>query len=169
MELEDLKEEKRKRKHADWKHVYIQKRIDAGLCRQCGEIPPIQEQRYCKECKIKVKKWTEDWKKRTGYNYSKKIHLQALLKVAQNKSLKCCNCGCDNLAILEINHIKGKGYQEYKTSTKYKTSSNTFYKTLISGKRTLKDLDIRCKVCNIIHYCEMNNKGRWKVKYVRNS
>jgi hypothetical protein len=81
-----------------------------------------------------------------------RMRLKALLIISNNK-LECNLCGCNDLKILEINHINGGGHQEVY---KYATSDNIykFYNAIISGKRSIDDLEVLCKICNALHYVQ---------------
>lgn len=35
-----------------------------------------------------------------------------------------------------------------------KQTSSKFYSDLLAGRRGIEDLELRCKVCNILHYSE---------------
>jgi hypothetical protein len=155
----DLKAMKKK-DHSKWKHAYIQKRIDAGLCRQCGKEPVINE-RYCKKCKPKLAAYAREWARKN--HPLKQIRLKAVQIITGGKIPQCSQCGCDILDILEINHLNGKGYEEYKNSSYH------FYRSIILGLRSTEDLDIRCKVCNAVHFCERKTEGKWRIRYVRSS
>lgn len=58
----------------------------------------------------------------------------------------CVNCGCKELSFLEINHINGKGWDEFK---KY---GNTSVDRILSGKRKLEGLNVLCRVCNALDH-----------------
>lgn len=76
---------------------------------------------------------------------------------------KCVNCGCDNTDALEINHKNGGGTRERRE----RNGSKAFYLAILSGRRDSADLEIRCKVCNILHYLKELKKveGNWKITW----
>ena len=82
------------------------------------------------------------WKK-----YNAKRRKNVLLMVSDN--LICERCGCDTIELLEINHKNGGGLKEVKRS------NQKFYTSILNGSRTTDDLNILCKMCNILHYIEM--------------
>jgi hypothetical protein len=70
-----------------------------------------------------------------------------VLKILGNK---CSNCGCDDLRMLEINHLKiGKSGRP-----KLHGGSSGFYLKILDGRIPKEDLDVRCRVCNALHYCQ---------------
>ena len=71
------------------------------------------------------------------------------LEIVGRGKLECINCGCNKIKILEINHKNGGGSEEVK---KYYKGRYTFYSAIISGKRSIEDVEILCKPCNQIHY-----------------
>jgi len=71
-----------------------------------------------------------------------------LLTYVGRGQIKCVHCGCDKQELLEINHINGGGTKENVHPVK-------FYYGILCGKRGIEDLELRCKVCNTLHYLEM--------------
>lgn len=64
--------------------------------------------------------------------------------------LKCVKCGCSEYRLLEINHINGGGRQELIS-----LRGENLYALILRGKRKIDDLDIRCKLCNNLHFIEL--------------
>lgn len=60
----------------------------------------------------------------------------------------CCNCGCDELKYLEINHINGGGTKELKKI------KGTLTRFILSGRRNLKDLNVLCRTCNAMDFLQ---------------
>jgi len=79
------------------------------------------------------------------------IRLKAMYIISNNK-IECNNCKCNDIRILEINHKSGGGNKEKKQ--KYFNDKYLFYKDIVSGKRSIKDLELLCKLCNIHHYIQ---------------
>jgi hypothetical protein len=105
---------------------------------------------YCSRlCYYKAMKKTGTHKARLQRNYYN-LRVSALRKI--NSNLKCCSCGCKIMEILEINHINGEGRAEMKY--RYKHRNIHFLKDIVLGVRKIDDLEIRCKICNILHYVE---------------
>lgn len=80
-------------------------------------------------------------------------HYQRLRLKVFNKlgGAKCVYCGCDDIRILEVNHINGGGGKEQK---KLRASHNgkQLYEMIASGERATDDLNVTCRVCNMWHY-----------------
>lgn len=64
---------------------------------------------------------------------------------------QCCNCGCDELSFLEINHIGGGGCIEFRKR------GNRVVDDLVSGKRTADGLNVLCRVCNALDHLARKN------------
>lgn len=60
---------------------------------------------------------------------------------------RCVGCGCDEFALLEINHVNGGGRAAAKTR-----QNRQLYRDIINGKVKLSDYNILCRVCNALHY-----------------
>ena len=79
-----------------------------------------------------------------------------------NNNIKCVRCGCDDIKLLEINHIKGGGTKEYKLGI----NSAVLINNILNGSRGVDDLELLCRPCNSIHYLELKYpkiKGMLKV------
>ncbi len=63
----------------------------------------------------------------------------------------CCECGCDELSFLEINHIGGGGAKEWKSRRA------ALHDDLLSGKRSVEGLNVLCRVCNAIEFLLRKN------------
>jgi len=75
--------------------------------------------------------------------------------------LKCVYCGCDEYKALEINHRLGGGCREYKNGMGGQLVTDLFYK-----KKSLKDFEVTCRVCNAWHYISKKiNKDNWIIKW----
>lgn len=75
--------------------------------------------------------------------------LKALQKVSGQERPICVGCGCDDIRLLQINHINGGGSQEQK-----EVGSN-FYARIVNGSRTVDGLNILCRPCDGVHYLRM--------------
>jgi hypothetical protein len=71
-----------------------------------------------------------------------------LLELVGRGKINCIHCGCDRQELLEINHINGGGTRENAHPGK-------FYHGVVLGRRGIEDLELRCNVCNALHYLEM--------------
>lgn len=63
----------------------------------------------------------------------------------------CRNCGCDELAFLELNHKNGGGCQEFKQV------GNHLYELILQGKRNPQDYEVLCRVCNALDHLQRRN------------
>jgi len=76
---------------------------------------------------------------------------------------RCNRCMCDNLNFLEINHINGGGKKEGTVL------GENIYQLIASGKRKTDDLEVTCKLCNALHYIELNHPnliGEYEISWV---
>ena len=99
-------------------------------------------QKWKKENPEKVKKSMDKWRKR--------LRQSVFFLVAKGNPIECVNCGCNNQNLLEINHIDGGGNKEIKLK-----GIMQFYMEIRNLKRDTTDLEIRCRVCNSLHYLEL--------------
>lgn len=74
-----------------------------------------------------------------------KIRLAAMEVVGRGR-LECSNCGCNNILLLEINHLNGGGAKELRHGNPYR-----FYADLAQGRRPTDDLNLLCRMCNALH------------------
>jgi len=75
---------------------------------------------------------------------------------------RCANCGCDEVGLLEINHLKGGGRATSKTRQR-----RQLYRDIMKGTADLSDYNVLCRVCNALHYVRdiLGVKGhqvKWK-------
>lgn len=85
------------------------------------------------------------------------LRVKAMLVISPE--IRCVSCGCDVVGIIEINHKNGGGRAEFLKG------NDKFYRAIATGVRTIDDLELRCKVCNILHYVEMKGIKGFKVTY----
>lgn len=85
---------------------------------------------------------------------------QAMIKIA-NGIICSGGCGCNDLRILEINHIGGRSYDE--RSSLNPNRGDAFYKAIISGEYT-KPLSILCRVCNAAEYVKRKYGFDYKIE-----
>ena len=76
---------------------------------------------------------------------------KVVFNIISNNNPVCANCGCDDLRLLEINHIKGGGNKELKKGK----NTNVFMWNIYMGRRKTNDLNLLCRVCNALHYLEL--------------
>jgi len=97
------------------------------------------------------KKWAREHiesRRETARKSVRKARIRALEMIARGKPV-CGNCGCDDVRLLEINHINGGGFQEWK-----KCPGSRFIDKINRGDRKIDDLNILCRVCNAQDYLE---------------
>jgi hypothetical protein len=63
--------------------------------------------------------------------------------------LKCVLCDCNKVEVLEIHHKNGDGAIEYGKG------STSFYSSIIKGVRDISDLEVRCRLHNLLHFMEL--------------
>ncbi len=62
---------------------------------------------------------------------------------------KCCNCGCDDFSVLEINHINGGGRKALKGK-----QNRQLYRDIVNDKADLSEYNVLCRICNALHYVQ---------------
>lgn len=81
-----------------------------------------------------------------------RTRIKALQIVSGNRKPECVGCGEKDLFVLVINHKNGGGRKEVK--------NNPFgwWKRILSGERTVEDLDVRCCNCNSRYEYEVGRR-----------
>lgn len=87
--------------------------------------------------------------------------LRAFQIVSGMKLPRCGSCGCEDLRILEIDHVNGGGTKELKA-----LSPRMFRRAIIRGERKTDDLQILCKVCNVRKYVERTFGLKFDVGFI---
>lgn len=124
--------------------------IVRGNCMTCHKRLEYQNN---EDIRKRVIGHTRNWQRENnGYEalYRKRLRIEALTIIG-NGTIKCCNCGCDDERFIEINHIHGGGTQQIKRSKDY----NKYYRDIKFGRRSIRDLNLLCRVCNSLHYLQM--------------
>ncbi|HKR01036.1 MAG TPA: hypothetical protein VJT09_10200 [Pyrinomonadaceae bacterium] len=62
---------------------------------------------------------------------------------------RCANCGCDELNLLETNHVNGGGRAAAKIR-----QNRQLYRDIVKGRVELSDYNVLCRVCNALHYIQ---------------
>jgi hypothetical protein len=113
------------------------------------------------------KKWVQEHpeaRKKIKHNSIEKVRIE-VLRILSNGNPVCVNCGCDDIRMLEINHINGGGYQDTKGCR-----GSRFYQKIKQGKRKTDDLNVLCRICNAWHALELRfGKLPFKITYDRGS
>lgn len=100
---------------------------------------------YMKAYRLKLKKlgikrkWNES-------DYLQKVRRKAMDILG---GAKCANCGCDNLKILEINHLNGGGHKELQVRR-----GTRLQQDIIKGRVDISKFNVLCRICNSLHYVE---------------
>jgi hypothetical protein len=146
--------------------------IEKGLCVNCGKNPARPKKRMCETCSKLKKEWAETHERKprskevlSAYRktYNQRWRLKALEKICSDKGIPLkCPCGCEDLSLLDINHINGDGSQDRKENL----HGIYFFMLIAKGKRSTDDLDIRCKLCNWKHYLTKEFGRQWKITYL---
>lgn len=120
---------------------------------------------YHKNNLEKYKEIAKEWyknnlEKATEHNRNcyKNIRLIAFQIISNLEIPKCSNCACEYLPMLEINHKNGGGNIEGLRGI-------NLYVKIINGKRKTDDLEVTCKVCNIIHYVKLKFGASYDIKF----
>jgi hypothetical protein len=131
------------------------------VCSKCGEEKPLTDfyksatsigghRSSCKRSTIAWKETNRDRYNELSRNSRTRQRLR-VLQIVGRGVLKCSRCGCDATELLEINHINGGGAQEVKRK------NTIFYGKILRGERCIDDLNVLCKMCNILHYIELTH------------
>ena len=126
------------------------------LCTVCGVelgesnwMPSVRSRNYriCRRCHNRT---TDSW--RHGHPQAMyQMRLRARLKLKQRVLDNlggpiCVRCGCNDIQILEVNHKNGGGTKWARAHY----AGAMFYYDIIKGRRTTSDLEVLCKICNVI-------------------
>ncbi len=78
----------------------------------------------------------------------------------------CINCGCTIPDASEINHKNGGGRKEYHGGVRGDRQKDMLF-AIMNGTRSTDDLEMRCRICNALHYAETVRKlpGKWTVMW----
>lgn len=146
-------------------------RIKLGLCRDCGsENPPRGITiKLCEKCYGDRKERGKRYKKINGIsvqgNYNRRMRLKALQMVAGSNNPLCKKCGCSIINLLEINHLNHDGKVDYKPDGKVRAWK--FYRNIVDGSRSVDDLNVLCKVCNVAYFVSSKFGVNWEINYVQ--
>ena len=147
-----------------WDEVAYQKKVILRRyhpkCRNCDEDMPLLLRgnkhygvRFCSE-KCRATKRKED-RRKYSTKYNKELKVRVFDKLG---GAKCVYCGCDDIKVLEVNHINGGGVKELHSTPNFKLD-------IVSGRRKIDDLEVTCRVCNAWHYIKEKVSGEWKIKW----
>lgn len=140
------------------------------LCRVCSTEKELEYfgknkskkdglQSSCKECSSRISKkyYSENQEKHKLLITRRKkenIHFarQQMIKFLDGKS--CIDCGCNNLLVLEFDHIRDK-----KDCISQMIASSCSWKTI---KEEINKCEIRCRNCHGIKTHEEKNTYKWQ-------
>ena len=94
------------------------------------------------------------------------VRIRALTMVSGGGPPRCVACGCDEPAVLELNHKKGGGSREVKRMGR---SGTSLYADIVAGRRSLGEFDVRCRPCNHVHFIGLRRPvlaARWKIIWI---
>jgi hypothetical protein len=152
-------------------HAYVKRVGIEGKCTYCQKpikIAPTDIERYkrhfcsraCKQGFKIANNFAGNLQDSLGLRRRHTERIRAMLRI--NSQLECVNCGCNDLRILEINHINGGGGKDYK---KHKNKPELIYYAILRGERKTDDLNLLCRVCNALHYAELKGVRGFTVTY----
>ncbi|MFH0880826.1 MAG: hypothetical protein V2A34_14015 [Lentisphaerota bacterium] len=100
-----------------------------------------------------LKKWGSISKNQAlrGAKQRKLLKKRVFFRITGSITPTCVRCGCDDIGLLEVNHINGGGNKEMEGG-KY---ASQFWYDIALGRRDTSDLEALCKACNAIHALEM--------------
>lgn len=118
-----------------------QRRIDKGVCTQCGVNKPFRGQ-LCRACLDKRKAWYKqsDYRKRHA-----EIRANDKKVVMEHYGCKCACCGEDEPCFLAVDHINGNGNSHRKKIGKW---GSGFFKWLINNQFP-NGFQLLCHNCNM--------------------
>lgn len=127
-------------------------------CPKCGRLIDARirtewSKLYNQKHPERIEKYKEYHKKHSKERG--KINRERVKKVVfnliSNNNPICNNCGCDDVRLLEINHIVGGGNKELQNGKR----TNVFMWDIYMGRRETMDLNLLCRACNALHYLEL--------------
>lgn len=84
---------------------------------------------------------------------------RALILVGRGE-LKCVRCGDTKRSWLEINHKNGGGNKERRENG---LTGQGLKRAIMFGRRSIEDLEILCKPCNLVHAAEIMGGKKYQV------
>lgn len=70
---------------------------------------------------------------------------------------RCCNCGCDNFELLQINHIYGGG------SSRKESGVMLWRMVLKLAEEAKKYFDVRCVLCNWLYALQKKHETKYEI------
>ena len=146
------------------------------LCSTCKAHLPLSSFSKCNKnkdrlqynCKLCQRKWRKEYyRKNKEKIYQNTMRWRRKNREKTNKRTRewllgrrkkvldilggqvCVMCGCDDIRVLQIHHVNGDGSKEYKEKGQYQ-----IYSSILKGERSVEDLEVRCRLCNIHEYIQ---------------
>jgi len=114
-------------------------------CPNCGNMQDVRHRVHAPNVE-NLKAWTGH--KGRATEAERRYRRRALLLVGRGV-VACVGCGCDDARLLEINHKNGGGGKEHAS-----LNGRGFHRQIAQMKRSVDDLDLRCRPCNAVHFLE---------------
>lgn len=116
---------------------------------------PKEHRKYMKDY---MKKWrlkNPTKTKEIDERAKKKLKLKVLNYLG---GAKCKRCGCQELGILEINHVNLGGHKELEEKGYW-----NLLRDILKNKRKT-EFEVLCRICNSAHYCEQKFNLKFDIK-----
>jgi predicted RNA-binding Zn-ribbon protein involved in translation (DUF1610 family) len=137
-----------------------------ATCRSCWWVWRPATGLYTEKCPhcgkpkdVRLRKPADGWSSPVGFvpakdrsTLSTRNKRKSVLLLVGNGVVSCVRCGCDNPALLEINHKEGGGAKDLKNGR-----GSAFYSSISQLKRGVDDLELLCKPCNAVHALELKH------------
>lgn len=142
------------------------------ICPQCKGVREFRK-KLCETCRVKNRQ-EHNLRKRENQNeadkkYYQKKRLEVLSKIGRGK-IECVYCKCDDLRILEINHINGGGCKETFFGPDGTFGRIKMARNILKGTRGIDDLEITCRVCNANYYVKQAYQiNNFEIKWNKNN
>ena len=160
------------------RNKFRKSRIEAGLCRDCGKVPPLEGTSVCLSCRDKrgrTNKLHRVNRKEKGicvrcgklHNRGKilcelcsNIQIEEMrVRRKENKKFlydyfggKCNDCGETDIRVMSLDHINNDGSLDKVSENGKRQISPTWYaklcKLIKSGKKLPRDLQMLCFNCH---------------------
>lgn len=130
-------------------------------CPRCGKAKDARKRHGTRRFKelISWNRTHSEERRESNRRRYRSIRHSALLMIGKG-DIRCVGCGCEEERLLEINHVNGRGTEDLKER------GWRFYWDIVHKRRAIEDLDIRCKICNWLHFLEMKfGKLSYRIYY----
>lgn len=121
------------------------RRKEAGLCPQCGKLPPAPGKAWCEHCRAVSNRRTKSYPRPMQKKWDKNYRLRLNEETMNAYGGKCACCGESHLAFLELDHINGGGIAHRK---EIGGQGNVFYMKLRTLGFPKDNLQVLCANCH---------------------